>query len=124
MNATESTGGISIHAVDVSRARKARGLKVSLFRTEADRRRLIANGEIAPNALFDHPIVQGEGITEGDYEVEFRVADYYRAQRVEVADPPFLDIVVFPFTITDIARHIHLPFKMTPWGYSLFRGNP
>lgn len=124
MSTTEPTGGISIHAVDISRARKAQGLKVRLFRTEVDGRRLIADGEIAPNALFDHPIIQGEGITEGDYEVEVRVAEYYREQGVEIADPPFLDIVVFPFTITDIARHIHLPFKMTPWGYSLFRGNP
>ena len=27
-----------------------------------------------------------------------------------------------PFGIADLAQHYHLPFKMTPWGFSLFRG--
>lgn len=95
-----------------------------LFRNEVDGRKLIAEGKISSTALFDHPIVQGEDITEGTYEVEFQVADYYREQRVAIADEPFLDVVIFPFVVGDATQHIHLPFKMTPWGYSLFRGNP
>ena len=37
--------------------------------------------------------------------------------------PPFLDLVPFRFTIADAAQHFHLPFKFTPWGFSLFRGS-
>ena len=35
---------------------------------------------------------------------------------------PFLDVVTYAFGIADPAQHYHLPFKLTPWGYSLFRG--
>jgi 5-hydroxyisourate hydrolase len=31
--------------------------------------------------------------------------------------------VPFRFTIADAAQHYHLPFKFTPWGFSLFRGS-
>ena len=35
---------------------------------------------------------------------------------------PFLGRVVYRFGIADSAQHYHLPFKVTPWGYSCFRG--
>jgi len=29
---------------------------------------------------------------------------------------------VFRFGIDRVEEHFHLPFKFTPWGFSLFRG--
>ena len=29
---------------------------------------------------------------------------------------------IYRFGIADLAQHYHLPLKMTPWGFSLFRG--
>jgi 5-hydroxyisourate hydrolase-like protein (transthyretin family) len=40
----------------------------------------------------------------------------------DMADPPFLDVVPFRFGIADASEHYHLPLKLTPWGFSLFRG--
>jgi 5-hydroxyisourate hydrolase len=37
-------------------------------------------------------------------------------------EPAFLESVLFEFGLADPAQHYHLPLKMTPWGYSLFRG--
>ena len=35
---------------------------------------------------------------------------------------PFLDVVSYRFGIADPEQHYHLPMKVTPWGFSCFRG--
>jgi 5-hydroxyisourate hydrolase len=37
-------------------------------------------------------------------------------------NPSFIDVAVFRFGIDAVQQHFHLPFKFTPWGFSLFRG--
>ena len=117
-------GGISIHAVDVSTATKAEGLRVELWRADGTERELLAQGVIGSDASLAHSVTAGDAVREGAHEAVFHVADYYRARGVSLPEVPFLDVVVFPFRIADETEHIHLPFKFTPWGFSLFRGNP
>ena len=115
-------GGISVHAVDVARGRPAQGMRVDIYAL-AGMRKVIASGTLAPGGALDHPVAQGEGVTAGAYEVVFHVGDYLRATGAPTSTPPFLDLVPFRFTVADAAQHYHLPFKFTPWGYSLFRGS-
>jgi 5-hydroxyisourate hydrolase len=68
-----------------------------------------------------HPAFEGR-LVPGPYEALFHVADYYRAAGAPLPDPPFLDVVVYRFGIGDAGQHYHLPLKVTPWGFSLFRG--
>ena len=117
-----SAGGISVHAVDVSRGRPAQGMQVDIYALEGVRK-LIANGKLATSGLLDHPTAKGDGIKVGTYEVIFHVGDYFRATGAPTTTPPFLDLVPFRFTVADVAQHYHLPFKFTPWGFSLFRGS-
>ena len=58
----------------------------------------------------------------GAYEARFHIAEWYRAQAVQLPAVPFLETVRYHFGIADSAQHYHLPFKCTPWGYSCFRG--
>jgi 5-hydroxyisourate hydrolase len=58
----------------------------------------------------------------GRYEAIFHVAAWYRAQGIVLPEPPFLDALPFRFGIADAAQHYHLPLKITPWGFSVFRG--
>lgn len=114
-------GGISIHAVDVAWGIPAAGLYVRLRRIErnpAD----IADGPCAENGHFQHPVAEGTGVERGVYEVEFDVGAYYRSNGVAQPDPSFLEVAVFRFGIDRVNEHFHLPFKFTPWGFSLFRG--
>jgi 5-hydroxyisourate hydrolase len=115
-------GGVSVHAVDVARGRPAQGMRVEVFALDGARR-LIAEGTLGANGALDHAMAQGEGISAGAYEVIFHVGDFLRATGTLAATPPFLDLVPFRFTISDAAQHYHLPFKFTPWGFSLFRGS-
>ena len=115
-----AAGGISIHVFDVSRGIAASGLRVDLRGPDS---KLLADGSIGTSGAFDHPIVRGEGlIMTGTYEAVFHIGDWYRAQGVALPSPAFLEIVPYRFGIADLAQHYHLPLKMTPWGFSLFRG--
>jgi len=114
-------GGISIHAVDVARGVPAAGLSVILRRMDPDPAE-IASGVCSGDGHFAHPVSGGARVTRGTYEVQFGVGDYYRQIGTELPDPSFLGDAIFRFGIDRVSEHFHLPFKFTPWGFSLFRG--
>ena len=111
--------GISIHVVDVSRGVVAQGLLVEVF--AMPEKRPIASGTIAENGVLNDAAL-GAMFAPGRYEAVLHIADYYRAANVSIPTIPFLDVVTYRFGIADSRQHYHLPFKMTPWGYSCFRG--
>lgn len=114
-------GGISIHAVDVANGTPAAGLTVFLRRLDpnpAD----IASGVCSDTGLLSDPVSEGQGVTRGLYEVRFGVGDYYRQKGMDIPNPSFIEEAVFRFGIDRVTEHFHLPFKFTPWGFSLFRG--
>jgi 5-hydroxyisourate hydrolase len=117
----QQAGGISIHAVDVARGIPASGLTVVLRRLDPEPAE-VARGDCAANGHFLHPVSDGVGVIRGMYEVRFGVAEYYRLSGVDIPDPSFVEEAVFQFGIDRIGEHFHLPFKFTPWGFSLFRG--
>jgi 5-hydroxyisourate hydrolase len=39
-----------------------------------------------------------------------------------VGTPAFQERIVYRFELTDPTPHLHLPFKLTPWGVSVWRG--
>ena len=115
------SGGISIHVVDVSRGTVAVGMRVEVFATVPTRRGLCA-GTINSKGVLENPVLMSEVMIAGVYEVMFHVADYYGATGVELPARPFLDVVNYRFAVDDTRQHYHLPMKLTPWGYSCFRG--
>lgn len=114
-------GGVSIHAVDIAHGIPAAGLGVRLYLMESKRRE-IAAGSCSKSGLLQHPVTDGFEIKRGMYEVEFDVGAYYRANGSILPDPSFLEIATFRFGIDRVSEHFHLPFKFSPWGFSLFRG--
>ena len=70
----------------------------------------------------DDPLLDDETIRNGSYEIEFSIGDYFRATSIPVDDPPFLDIVVIRFTISDDQSY-HVPLLVSPWSYSSYRGS-
>ena len=117
----QQAGGISIHAVDVAAGVPASGLETRLWFL-GEEKILVASGTCSGSGLLKHPSADGAGIGRGMYEVEFDVGDYYRSRGKTLPDPAFLEVAVFRFGIDKLNEHFHLPFKFTPWGFSLFRG--
>lgn len=69
----------------------------------------------------DEPLLQGEDLLAGVYELHFRVGDYYRRRGVELAEPAFLDVVVLRVGLSD-QGHYHVPL-VSPYSYSTYRGS-
>ena len=119
------SGGLSIHCVDVASGRVATGLQVALHRLGPDgepQGGALAEGQVASNGLLQHPALMSDAIAVGGYEVRFEVGPFYRAHNASGPTPAFLETVPYRFHIADASQHYHLPFKFTPWGFSLFRG--
>ena len=112
--------GISIHVMDVASGVVARGMKVELFRCSPERTLLCA-GVIGERGTLEHPALDAR-FDAGYCEAIFHVAEFYRGAGVSLPATPFLDVVAYRFGIADPTQHYHLPFKVTPWGYSCFRG--
>lgn len=118
---TEPTGGISIHVVDVSRGVIAAGMRVEVYACGATRTQ-VCSGTINPKGVLDHAALISALMRAGSYEAVFHVADWYRSAGIALPALPFLDLVTYRFSIDDTRQHYHLPMKLTPWGYSCFRG--
>ncbi len=114
-------GGISLHVIDVTRAVPASGLQVEILALD-DGGRSVFRGRLNEQGGLEGPITEGAGILPGRYELVLRIGDYYRAEGFDLPHPAFLEEVPFRFGIADTAQHYHLPMKMSPWGFSLFRG--
>ena len=114
-------GGISIHVVDVSRGVVAAGMRIEVF-AAGPPHHLLCGGAINPKGVLDNPVLMSAAMQPGQFEAVFHVADYYRSAGVTLPTLPFLDVVSYRFAIGDARQHYHLPMKLTPWGYSCFRG--
>ena len=112
--------GISIHVVDVAHGRVATGMRVDVYAL-GPARRAIASGVINERGILAEPALDAR-FAPGEYEAVFHVAAFYRSIGVALPAVPFLDVVSYRFGIDNSESHYHLPFKLTPWGYSLFRG--
>ncbi len=107
---------LSTHVLDTTHGRPAAGVRLRLLQ--------------GPHVLFD-------GVTDSDgrcpelktlvhkpgtYRLEFSVADYFRTRRVELSEPPFLDVVGIDFGL-EADGHYHVPLLVSPYGYSTYRGS-
>lgn len=112
-------GGLSIHVVDIASGCVAQGLELSVERLDGG---VILRGRIDERGLLPGLEALSEHFASGVYEVRLQVADFYRAAGTALSDPPFLDELIYRFGIGDVRQHYHLPFKLTAWGLSCFRG--
>lgn len=116
-------GKLTTHILDTANGRPGAGIGIALYRRESDQR--IALGQFHSNAdgRCDAPLLEGDALMPGEYELEFAVGDYFAAQGVALTQPRFLDVVVLRFGIADPAAHYHVPLLVSPWSYSTYRGS-
>lgn len=113
------SGGVSVHVVDVASGKVAQGMHVSIGRPgEAP----LCQGVIDAQGLLPGLSQMAECFGPGTYDVCLDVARFYRASGAALPGIPFLDVLVYRFGLDDSTQHYHLPFKLTAWGVSCFRG--
>src|SRR6476660_2629052 len=99
---------LTTHVLDTARGAPARGMAIDLHVLEGSSRRLIAAAVTDADGRTTPPLLSGDRIATGIYELTFHAASYFARMGVPLTDPPFLGDVVIRFGISDAAGHYHV----------------
>jgi 5-hydroxyisourate hydrolase len=117
-------GKLSTHALDIHQGKPASGLLILLYRIEAKGQRdAIKSATTNADGRTDSPLLSGDEMNPGVYELIFSVGDYFTRAGVRLPSPPFLDEIPVRFSVADAAASYHVPLLFSPWAYSTYRGS-
>jgi len=110
-------GFMDVHVIDIMRGVPATGLSVELRELSASgAEQRVTSGTV--DATGVSKLIDGRPIPIGQYELRFAVGDYFGG------DPAarFLDVVPVRFAIAEPEGQYHIPLRITPWTYTVYRG--
>lgn len=116
-------GRLTTHVLDTSLGRPGQGINVEVYRLENGSRTLLKEVTTNSDGRCDAPILEGDALTPGQYELVFHAGDYFRTQAGDDGDLRFLDVIPLRFGVVDASQHYHVPLLVTPYSYSTYRGS-
>ncbi|PCI48424.1 MAG: hydroxyisourate hydrolase [Alphaproteobacteria bacterium] len=120
-------GKLTTHILDTASGLPGENIQLRLYRCAPNEESrgdiLLITALTNEDGRCNAPLLEGDDMQCGTYRLEFDVADYYRAQGLDLPEPPFLDIVDIRFGISDADSHYHVPLLVSPYGYSTYRGS-
>ena len=118
-------GKLSTHVLDTAHGRPGAGVKLELYFIDAGGRTLLKSDATNEDGRCGVPLLEGDALRPGRYELVFHAGDYFAAQGVDLPPPHlrFLDRVTIAFGVFDAGQNYHVPLVMTPWSYSTYRGS-
>lgn len=116
-------GRLTTHVLDTAHGKPGRGVALDLYEIVDNSRRALLSSHTNADGRCDQPLLEGEALRTGVYELDFHVGAYFAAQGVSQTTPPFLDVVTLRFGVADATQHYHVPLVVTPWSYSTYRGS-
>ena len=114
---------LSTHVLDTSRGIPAAGIDIELHAVHGAGRTRVATATTNADGRTHAPLLAGERLEPGVYELTFHAGAYFRGAAMVISDPPFLDDIVIRFGIADPAGEYHVPLLLSPYGYSTYRGS-
>jgi 5-hydroxyisourate hydrolase len=116
-------GKLTTHILDTATGRPGAGIAVTLYAVEGEALRELTQARTNADGRCDAPLLAGDDFKPGSYELVFAVAEYFRAQGLALAEPPFLDEIHIRFGIASTEQHYHVPLLVAPYAYSTYRGS-
>ena len=116
-------GKLSTHVLDTTQGKPGSGVALELYSVEAGFRTLLKRTQTNQDGRCSEPLLEGDDLRPGCYELVFAAGDYFAAQGVVMPTPRFIDKVTIAFGIADTAQNYHVPLVVTPWSYSTYRGS-
>ncbi len=110
---------LSTHVLDLTLGRPAAGMEIELWRlggTPAKLKEVVTNAD----GRTDSPLLGADEMVAGDYQLVFKIADYFARRGVEATF--FVHAAIF-FRIGDPSASYHVPLLVTPWSYNTYRGS-
>ena len=115
---------LSTHVLDTAHGKPAADVAVTLSRLADDGTATVLVRTITnADGRTEQPLLSGERLELGVYELAFEVGAYFKAQGVDLPEPSFLDVVPLRFGIADPEGHYHVPLLVSPWSFSTYRGS-
>jgi 5-hydroxyisourate hydrolase len=114
-------GKLTTHILDTAHGGPARNVDIRLYAL-GESRELVASATTNDDGRTPYPLLEGDVMATGTFELEFDIGDYFRSQAVELASPAFLDTVVIRFSVNG-GEDYHVPLLASPWSYSTYRGS-
>jgi 5-hydroxyisourate hydrolase len=111
------SGYLTTHVLDTARGCPAEGIKIELYRLDADRT-LIATTVTNDDGRTDSPILPMDAFKTGKYELVFFCSDYLEANDLATGDLKFLDEIPIRFGMDAAEAHSHVPRWLSPSGSS------
>lgn len=111
---TMNSPSLTTHVLDTMRGVPAAGMTIELW--SLDRSEKLKSVRTNSDGRTDAPLLAGNEMAAGNYELIFFVGDYFGERR-------FLDRVPVRFVISDAAAKYHVPLLVSPWAYSTYRGS-
>jgi 2-oxo-4-hydroxy-4-carboxy-5-ureidoimidazoline decarboxylase len=120
----EVHGRLSTHVLDTHSGRPAAGIAVELVElSDLGASRVVTRAITNADGRTDRPLIYGQPLPIGRYELTFSVGKYFADRQVTMSDPPFLDLIPLRFSISEPEGHLHVPLLVTPWSYATYRGS-
>ncbi len=114
-------GLLTTHILDTANGKPAGNVDLRLYAID-EARNLVTSTTTNSDGRTAEPLLDGDAMLAGTYELEFDIGSYFSAQGNVMSDPPFLDTVVIRFSVL-ADEHYHVPLLVSPWSYSTYRGS-
>ncbi|MCA0754172.1 hydroxyisourate hydrolase [Paenibacillus sp. N4] len=125
------SGRITTHVLDLAGGKPVAGMRVELWYL-GDGESAETRGEMTfigfcetnVDGRADRPLLEGEPMKTGIYELVFAAGDHFRRspQLSSLTDSMF-DRIPIRLRIKDGGSHYHVPLLVAPGGYSTYRGS-
>lgn len=116
-------GKLSTHVLDTTQGKPGAGVKVTLLAVTDSARTVLKTDVTNQDGRCSTPLLEGDTMQAGRYELVFDAGDYFAAQGVALPEPRFVDRVTIAFGIAHADQNYHVPLVVTPWSYSTYRGS-
>ena len=123
MTDSSGKGRLTTHVLDTANGRPAAGVRIELIRLDGDARLPVSDQRTNSDGRTDTPMMAGDDMTAGTYELVFHAGDYLKGAVSELPENLFLDRIPIRFGIADAGAHYHVPLLISPYGYSTYRGS-
>ncbi|HEY1109238.1 MAG TPA: hydroxyisourate hydrolase [Opitutaceae bacterium] len=110
---------LSTHVLDLTRGAPAAGMEIELW-SIGEKPAQIKVVTTNADGRTDAPLLLGDEMLEGDYQLVFKIKDYFARQGVTSVF--FVYAAIF-FRIEDPTVSYHVPLLVTPHAYSTYRGS-
>lgn len=114
---------LSTHVLDTANGCPAAGVHYRLLRLDGGQAHCLVEGLTNRDGRSDAPLLSGDALQPGTYQLEFEAGGYFRARGAALPEPPFVDVVVLRFGVAPGDGGYHVPLLVSPWSWSSYRGS-